>query len=270
MAKLNRGGKRNSPTLPAGGRLPKKKPAQPNTAPTNTPLPQPTPTPTTPPTPQQVAQGNVLPKGGVPFNQFQQMTDDQKADVINKALGVSLPVFLDDSPAQQLVYYTGMNNKPTVVTESALKKVAGKSLWRSVHDTYNRQSDIGYTGKQIYDQLATGDFTMYSDSGGSAYGRAIYFDITKGSYGSGSGYTIMHAKLKPNAVVWSDTKVRTAINNEIRSGSKLGQALQQVRQRDSASQTTIYCLAKGIDVYESGGYHMVVNRGALYLSDQTF
>lgn len=266
MAKSNRGGKRT-----AGGQTTfRGQVTTPPPTPTNTPLPQPTPTPVTPPTPQQVAAGVTLPTGGVPFSQFQNMTDDQKANVINQALGVSVPVFLDDTPAQQLVYYTGMNSKPTVVTESQLNHTAGKSLWRSVHDTYNRQTDIGYTGKQIYNQLATGDFTMYSDSGGSAYGRAIYFDIHKGSYGSGSKYTIMHAKLKPNAVVWSDTKVNTAVQNEIRSGSKLGQALQQVRQRDSASVYTVYCLAKGIDAYESGGYHMIVNRGALYLSDTTF
>ena len=224
----------------------------------------------TPPTPQQVLQGNVLPGGGVPFNQFESMTDDEKADVIAQALGQSLPVFLDDSGLQKLAYYTGLNSKPTIVTEAQLNAMQGQDIWRSVHSTYNPQTDIGYTSKDIYNQVATGDFTNYSDSGGSAYGRAIYFDVYRGSYGSGSRYTIMHAKVAPTAKTITYRSLMNAWQKERNSGSKLARAISQA---DHASQANLYAMAKGYDVViDKGGsnYHMVINRRGLILSDKTF
>ena len=266
--KVRRGGRRGGWTRITIGAIPQ--PSAPNPQGASTPPVAANPTPVTPPTPQQIAKGNVLPKGGVPFSKFEKMTDDQKAQVIMDSLGVAVPMFLDDSPAQRLAYFTGMSEKPDVVTESQLRKMQGQNLWRSVHNAYNRGADIGYTPQQIYNQIATGDFTMYSDSGGSAYGRAIYFDVRKGSYGSGAGFGIIHAKIKPTATIWSHSKVANAVQNEISSGSKLGQALAAVRRADSASVNTVYCLAKGIDGYEDrnySGYHMIVNRKALAISD---
>ncbi len=264
--KVRRGGRRGGWTRITIGAIPQ--PSTANPAGVSTPPVAANPTPVTPPTPQQIKKGNVLPKGGVPFSKFEKMTDDQKAQVIMDSLGVATPMFLDDSPAQRLAYFTGMSEKPDVVTESQLKKIQGQSLWRSVHNNYNRGADIGYTPQQIYGQIATGDFTMYSDSGGSAYGRAIYFDTHKGSYGSGQGYGIIHAKIKPTANIWTDNRVMQAARAEMQSGSKLGQALQAIQRADSSSLPTVYCLAKGIDGYrESGGYHMIVNRRALAVSD---
>ena len=224
----------------------------------------------TPPTPQQVLQGNVLPGGGVPFDQFEGMTDDQKAAVIQQALGQSLPVFLDDSGLQKFAYYTGLSNKPQIVTEAQLKAMPGQDIWRSVASTYNRATDIGYSSKDIYNQVATGDFTCYSNSGGSVYGRAIYFDIHKGSYGSGRNYTIMHAKIAPTAKTITYRSLMTAWQRERNSGSSLAKAIMQA---DHASQANLYAIAKGYDVViDRGGseYHMVLNRRALIMSDKTF
>ena len=224
----------------------------------------------TPPTPQQIASGNVLPGGGTPFAQFEKMTDDQKADVITKALGQNLPMFLDQGDTQRLAYFTGMSDKPTIVTEAQLKAMPGRDLWRSVHDTYDPKTDIGYTGRAIYRQLATGDFTKYSDTGGSAYGKAIYFDIRKGSYGSGSGYTVMHAKFLPTAKTISYNSAINRMSAEIRSGSKLGQAISQASHSDRVG---IWALSRGYDaVVDNSGsnYNMILNRRALALSNKTF
>lgn len=228
---------------------------------------QPTPAPT--PTPQQVQSGNIMPKGGVPFQQFEQMTDDQKANVINQALNQGVPAFLDNSDLQRFAYFTGMSDKPQIVTESQLKNMKGYSLWRSVHDSYNRVLDIGYKKEDIADQIMRGDYTNYSDSGGSAYGKAIYFDVQKGSYGSGSGYAIMHAKLSPNAKTISDSRADTIYTTAVRNGDKLALAC---RNADGASARNLYCLAKGYDVIVEYGwnnkpeYHMVLNRRGLVMS----
>ena len=223
----------------------------------------------TPPTLQQIAAGNVLPQGGVPFSQFEGMTDDQKADVISNALGQALPFFLDDSDLQKLAYFTGLNDKPTLMNEQQIKALPGQDLWRSVHSSYDRNTDIGYTSQDIYNQIATGDFTRYSDSGGSAYGKAIYFDTQKGSYGSGKGFTVMHAKFLPTAKVIDYATLQSQWAREASSGSKLARA---IKQADHASRPMLYAMAKGYDAVQNGsyGYRMVLNRRAIALSTKTF
>lgn len=227
------------------------------------------PTQVVPPTPQQVAQGNVLPKGGVAFNDFKKMSDDEKADVITAALGVGLPMFLDDSGLQRFAYYTGMSDKPTVVPDSQFDSVKGSTIYRGVHDAYNRNTDIGYSSTDIYKQVRDGDFTMYSDSGGSVHGKAIYFGNSFGiaqSYASGyQNPIVMRAKITSGRVIKEstlDSNYRTALRN----GDKLARACSNAGY-DSAAN--LYALAKGYSAVDDGsGYIMVLNRGCLTMSDQ--
>lgn len=221
----------------------------------------------TPPTPQQIAQGNVLPQGGVAYKDFLDMTDDQKADVVNDALRTGVPVFLDDSAIQRLAYFTGLSDKPRVVTDAQLDQIQGKELFRTVHDAYNQKTDIGYTAKDITKQVMDGDFTMYSDSGGSAHGKAIYFaDSFSGSrsYGvRGKNNLMMRAKITGGKTISENTlysKFRAARN----SGDKLAMACR--------GDANLYALAKGYSaVIDTGysGYHMILNRGCLTMSNTT-
>ena len=224
----------------------------------------------TPPTPQQVAQGNVLPAGGVAFSEFQNMTDDEKADVIKDALGVGLPAFLDDSGLQRFAYYTGMSDKPTMIDDSQFDSVKGVAIYRTVHDAYNPRTDIGYTANDIYKQIAGGDFTMYSDSGGSAYGKAIYFaDSLSASTAyrqSGTNNVTMRAKITGN--VGDYNKVSSQL---YRDNSKLGQACKSIGTKDGLG---IYALAKGYDglaegLNGRGDYVMMYNRKGLTMSNKT-
>ena len=251
MAKTSRGGKRNSVYKQL-----------------NPPLQPIQPTQVTPPTPQDVANGNVLPKGGVPFDQFEKMTDDEKADVVIKALGVGLPMFLDNSDIQKLAYYTGMSDKPQVVSDSQLDKMKGTEIFRTVNDAYNSSKDIGYTANDICKQIAYGDFTMYSDSGGSAHGRAIYFASNFNSsagYGNGSKAVTMRAKITGGKVIKEGT-LRNMYQTALNRGDKLATACAQAP--DSRSSLNMYGLAKGYDVKISdyGDYVMVLNRRALTVS----
>lgn len=230
------------------------------------------PTPTnqvTPPTPQQVATGNVLPGGGVPFDQFMQMTDDQKADVINDALNTGVPLFLDDSGLQRFSYFTGMSDKPTVVSDAQMDKIKGTDLFRTVNDAYDSRKDIGYTANDIIKQISTGDFTMYSDSGGSAHGRGIYFaDSYTGStaYGNSSKSKVMRAKVTSGKSV-SESRISSDYHTALNRGDKLARACSRA---DSASRVNLYALAKGYNVIDAGwGYKVVLNRGALTVSSKT-
>lgn len=250
MAKGTRGGKRITATMLAG-------------APTVTP------TQVTPATPQQVAQGNVLPTGGIPYSQFENMTDDEKADVVTKALGAATPLFLDDSGIQRFAYFTGMSEKPTVVTDSQLNNIKGTELFRTVNDAYDPSTDIGYTSKDIAKQITHGDYTMYSDSGGSVHGKAIYF---ADNYNDSSYYgtsrknpVTIRAKITSGKSI-SENALDNAYNSAIRRGDKLALACSNA---GGSSARNLYGLAKGYDVITPsyGSYYMVLNRRCLTVSD---
>ena len=226
-----------------------------------------------PPSLQQVAEGNILPVGGVAYSQFQQMTDDEKADVIDQALQTGVPLFLEDSALQRFAYFTGMSDKPTVVSDDALDKMRGKDIFRTVHDSYSKSTDIGYTSKDICEQIAKGDFTMYSDSGGSAYGKAIYFA------GGAGGRSALRSSLNYMAFNGTDTTMRAKITGgkgtsksaansayarALGSGDKLATACSKAGHEGS----NLYALASGYThlIDGSSGYHMILNRSCLSVS----
>lgn len=250
MAKGARGGKRITASMRAA-------------APTVTP------TQVVPPTPQQVAQGNVLPTGGVAYSDFEAMSDDEKADVITSALGVGTPLFLDDSGMQKFAYFTGMSDKPKTVTDAQLDKTQGTELFRTVNDAYNSNTDIGYTSNDIVKQIRDGDFTMYSDSGGSAHGKAIYFanNYADSSYygQSGKNPVTMRAKVTSGKTI-RESQLDSMYSNALQSGDKLALACSNA---DRGSARNLYGLAKGYSVISAGNYYMVLNRGALTVSSTT-
>ena len=223
------------------------------------------------PTPAQVAKGDITPIGGVPFSDFEQMTDDEKAQVVTDALRTGVPIFLEDSGMQRFAYFTGMSGKPTVVSDDALDKLNGPEIFRTVHSVYDRNKDIGYSGKEILDQISKGDYTMYSDSGGSAYGRAIYFG---GSFNSSKSYAhhngtdqMIRAKITSGRTV-KDSSATNIYNSALRSGDKLAKACSRAGGTDGRN---LFMLTTGYDaiVPDSGGwsdYHMILNRRCLTVS----
>lgn len=222
-----------------------------------------------PPTPQQIMKGNVLPQGGVAFSDFEAMTDDEKADVVSKALGVGVPMFLDDSGIQRFAYFTGMSDKPTVVSDTQLDQASGVELFRTMNNAYNSSIDIGYTSKDIAKQISEGDFTMYSDSGGSAHGKAIYFASNyydSSVYGSSSKSPVtMRAKITGGNTI-SESTLSTKYNNALSRGDKLAMACSKA---GGSSARNLYGLAKGYDAVTPdrySSYYMVLNRRCLTVS----
>ena len=168
---------------------------------------------------------------------------------------------------QRFAYFTGMSDKPTIVSDAQMDKLPGTDLFRTVSNAYNRSTDIVYKSTDIYKQIAYGDFTMYSDSGGSAYGKAIYFadSYTESAwYGNGNNDITMRAKITSGKTI-TTSQLGRDLSREISSGSKLGKVIGRVK---SSSQGNLYALAKGYSVVidKSSGYHMVLNRGALTMS----
>ncbi|MGN0533021.1 MAG: hypothetical protein ACI4IK_01565 [Eubacterium sp.] len=150
----------------------------------------------------------------------------------------------------------------------------GTELFRTVNQTSDSLNRMKYNADEIANQILRGSVTRMSDTGGSAYGRGLYFAnsyIESTYYGNVTGNSartaIVRAKLNANANTISSSVARSRADAEIRSGSKLGVALSKA---DSQSRGSIYALAKGYDVMtdSSSGYYVVLNRGALTMSKE--
>ena len=208
---------------------------------------------------------------GTAYNSFMQMSDDQKADMIDTLANQDIPAHLANNAFQKFIYNSQMNDKPQLVDDATLDSMNGTEIFRTVNNVYDSRNDLGYSAKEIAKQVQTGSITRVSDNGGSVYGRGIYFaDNYNDSkmYGNTSGNlsktAVMRAKLNSNAKVISYSNASSGVTKEIKSGSKLGKALSKV---DSASQVSLYALSQGYNVIDNGrSYLNVLNRNAITMS----
>lgn len=208
---------------------------------------------------------------GTEYNSFMQMSDDEKADMIDSLANKDIPAHLANNAFQKFIYNSQMNDKPQLVDDKTLDSMNGTEIFRTVNNVYDSRNDLGYSATEISKQVQTGSITRVSDNGGSVYGRGIYFadDYTESKmYGNTSGNVkmtaVMRAKLNSNAKVISYNNAVNGVSKEIKSGSKLGKALSKV---DSASQASLYALSKGYNVIDNGRHYLnVLNRNAITMS----
>ena len=205
------------------------------------------------------------------YDAFMQMSDDQKADVIDSMIKQGVPAHLADNDFQKMIYNIGLNDKPQLVDDATLDSMNGTELFRTINNVYDRQNDISYTADQIARQVQAGRVTRVSDNGGSVYGRGIYFADNKfdstmygNTYGNVQKTAQIRCKLNSNAKVISHSKALQGVSAEKTNGSKLGKVLEKC---DYDSQASIYALAKGYNVITSGGgYYNILNRNAVTMS----
>ena len=207
------------------------------------------------------------------YNKFMAMSDDEKADFISANIKQGVPDHLADNSLQRFIYNSGLNEKPTIVDDATLDTMTGAEMFRTVNDVYNKNKDLGYTAPQIAKQVMSGRNTRVSDTGGSAYGRGIYFADSYSEstrmYGNTTGNVnltaVMRAKLNNNAKVIDSSTAKMSAIKEINSGSKLGKVLSNC---DRQSQPSIYAMSKGFNVMsdKASGYFVVLNRNAITMS----
>jgi hypothetical protein len=208
------------------------------------------------------------------YDAFMAMSDDDKADFISTNIKSGVPDHLADNSFQRFLYNSQITDKPDIVDDATLDTMTGTEIFRTVNyvDKKYNPAGIGYTAPQIANQVMKGTDTRVSDTGGSVYGRGIYFadsySHSTSMYGNTTGNVkataVMRAKLNNNAKVISSTKAKFGARQEIASGSKLGKALARC---DSDSQASIYAMSKGFNVISSGhGYFNILNRNAMTMS----
>lgn len=208
---------------------------------------------------------------GTEYTSFMQMSDDEKADMIDRLANQDIPAHLADNAFQKFIYNSQMNDKPQLVDDATLDSMNGTEMFRTVNNVYDSRNDLGYSATEIAKQVQTGSITRVSDNGGSVYGRGIYFANSYSEsavYGNTSGNikrtAVMRAKLNSNAKVITHSNAVSGVQKEIASGSKLGKALSKV---DHASQASLYALSKGYNVIDNGrNYLNVLNRNAITMS----
>lgn len=212
------------------------------------------------------------------ISNFSALSEDEQAQAIINGISQDVPDFLSDSDFQKFMYSNGIDGTPQIVNDSALDSIGGIEIYRTVNSVYDRYNDVGYTGLEIAQQLQYGDFTRFSDTGGSAYGRGLYFS---NDYNGSSAYgnvnnnvnktAMVRAKLNSNAKIIDYYNAYQGMGNEIRKQTTLGKALGKVK--DSASRTSMYALAKGYNVlvsdtnFSRDTYVNVLDRSALTMSD---
>lgn len=251
MAKGNRGGQKANTAVAGSGNIQPTQQAQ--------------------PTQPQVDDTQQAQAMSAQYDAFMQMTDDQKADVIDAMIKQGVPAHLADNDFQKMIYNIGLNDKPQLVDDATLDSMNGTELFRTINNVYDSQNDISYTADQIARQVQAGRVTRVSDNGGSVYGRGIYFADNKSDsamyghyYGDVKKTAQIRCKLNSNAKVISHNKALQGVSAEKANGSKLGMVL---RKCDYDSQASIYALAKGYNVITSGhGYYNILNRNAVTMS----
>lgn len=205
------------------------------------------------------------------YDKFMAMTDDDKADLISASIKQGVAAHLAQNDFQRFIYNSGLNEKPAVVSDATLDTMNGTEIFRTVNNVYDKKNDISYTAPQIAKQVTQGRHTRVSDTGGSVYGRGIYFADSYSSsttYGNTRGdakkTAVIRAKLNSNAKVINHSAAVRGASTEISKGTKLGRVLSKC---DGASQASIYAMSKGFNVISSGhGYLNVLNRNAITVS----
>lgn len=203
---------------------------------------------------------------GVTYQQFMQMTDDQKYDTINSILGnqnIQVPNTLDNSDTTKVIYALGMKQRPTVVSDSQLDTLPGREIYRTVYESGSMPPP---TTDAVLDEIRNRDYTHMSGSGGSAHGRAIYFATSftdSADYGRGEqNPMVMRAKINPGAKILRESNLTSQMQNDTNFGSRV------TNLSSSRDSKALWALSHGIDGWYSNTYTMIVNRGALTASSQ--
>ncbi|MBR0075486.1 MAG: hypothetical protein IJP96_07010 [Synergistaceae bacterium] len=188
--------------------------------------------------------GAAAPPVGLTYDQFMQMSNDEKYDLMDKIIkdeNIKVPDYLDDSITTKVMYALGMNNKPTVVSDSELDKLPGDDLYRAIYDS----TDFNLSSKDIMEQLKYSNYTQLSGKGGSVYGRGIYFtnDFTDAAeYGSyGNNMLVMRAKINPNSKMSTLNEIQNKINKDLSFGRIFTSSI------NDDDKPALYAIAHGID-----------------------
>ena len=202
---------------------------------------------------------------GYTYEEFLSKSIEEREQIIVDIIDsdIDVPDYLDKSDTQKVLYALGMDGKPQMMSDSQLDALPGQDLFRTVNG--NKYLSAG----EIIDQVKEGDYTRLSDSGGSAYGRGIYFANKLDEslvYGYKEDSAVMRAKLLPDAKVATYQDVYKGYKSA--NKFKTDPILKLVGSDDKES---LWALSRGYDAWfdPGSGYHVVLNRAKTAASKVT-
>ena len=243
--------------------------------------------------PQQQVQNQPPTQNNTPVqpgaaDTLSQMSDDQLAQLVTLAKNTQLPNHLNDVDdiTQKFIFTAGVNARPTVMDQSAFNQfLADNNIPRSQILSRSIGGASYVVGKTQYDitpqqvvQMFTQSRLTYSGGkqNGQAYGGGTYFDMNGGrstGYGNttmikGKAYKVetMIAALNPKtARVISDSQLARKAQAFAASHPKFARAVGSYNTsfRGGKNNMSIYALAMGYNVIQSGSYHNVIDRSAV-------
>lgn len=255
------------------------------TAATVTPPTAAAPTPVPPAAPAGPATNTAVTSDAV--KNFSKLSDTAMASAINKAVGVGMPNQLSDRPdaTQNLVFSSGMNEKPMVLDQKSFNKfmkdnklTTSDLLSRDVNPVSYRNASntqVKLTAQDVIDMMMYSRVNYIGGKvGGQALGAGTYFDHTNGrntGYGSGTSYKTAVAVLNPKtAKIITHSQLRNDIPRWRSSHPKAAAAIDNLVKKTGGSRSSesIYALAMGYNVIArnpgaKGGYVNVIDRSAL-------
>ena len=227
-----------------------------------------------------IAPSNVIQPSATTLNAFTGGTADDQVKAIAYGTSDSVPNFLSDSPFQRFMYNNEYDGKPQIVSDSVLDSMKGQDLYRTVNSVYDRSTDVGYSAKEIGQQLQYGDFTRFSDTGGSVYGKGLYFSNDyRGSANYGNTRNnvnktaMVRCKLNSNAKIATYSSMDSSYRSDVSRGDKVAKAISKACGSDHKSAVSMYALSKGVNVLTSSSntnasdtYFNILDRSVLTMS----
>ena len=211
---------------------------------------------------------------------FMGLDDDGKVTSVINGISDDVPDFLSDSAFQRFMYNNELDGKPQIVDDKTLDSMSGQDIFRTVNSVYDSRNDVGYSALEIAQQIQYGDFTRFSDTGGSVYGKGLYF--SNDYFGSTSyGYNrnnvkktaVVRCKLNQNAKIIDYGTLGSMYRTELNSGTKLATSLSKAVNGDTKSALSIFALSKGYNVITSSKstsvsdtYFNILDRSVLTMS----
>lgn len=223
---------------------------------------------------QDAGTQNLSLGGSTTLDAIQSMTPDEFAAFMESQQNAANPMsaVLYDSPVQRLIYEANVNGLPGIVPESQFRQLPGTTLYRTVNQAYDRDSDVNHPADRIARQTMK---SSYNRIGGGISGDGLYFADSRSDstvYGNVRGdvkqTAVMKAKLNANAKVVTMRQLKNELANE---PLRLQNAMQVPNMKGGGyishnNNLSAYALYKGYNVIERSGYYVVIDRSAITFS----
>lgn len=205
--------------------------------------------------------------GNDPIAAFSQMSDAQKAALVQSASTARVKAGFPKTEWQKFLAVSGLDNTaPQLVSDAQLDAMSGNDFFRGVRSSNQTKVD------DMIGELLTADATWHSDTGGSMVGRGIYLSpdihVSAGQYAVGApAGAVARFKLGSNARTIDHASLGALLRRDMSSGTAFGKELRRLVNAGNTHDAESICAAShNYNVITGGWTNAVLSRSALVAS----